>query len=497
MKGTMSTCILVLGCCVAVSLASGCGSGTTDAPQGPDNSSGSVGFATSNVGDDGGDPVTTPGPDTDPSPAAGCQTKDDCVGQLEVGPCQTVACLTSTGICSVTPVPDSTPCGEDDPCLSAGACAQGLCIGQPTKCDDHNPCTDGSCKEGVGCVFFDNTAPCDDEDLCTTGDICAEGKCVGTLISGCGGACGDGMCGDDEDCASCAADCGPCSTSGCADYEVENCDGGCSPSTQVGDGTCDLELDCEATGHDGGDCVQVGACGDSQVAACGSICLSPLDFAEKLGNTTCDAELNCSTYAFDNGFCTTDSGCEASDFPCTDGQGCVSVTKVCDGTLDCADGSDEAGCSGSDTCPAGKLEGCNGGCYTASWFGDGLCDSFLDCEATDWDGGDCTATTGGGDDPNTCEADQVLVCAGTYCLPANWMGDGTCDQPLDCAETGLDGGDCASVSPGGSGGDLTCEADKQPNCAGTYCYNSAWIDDGTCDSFFDCSSTGWDGGDCL
>ncbi|MDP6944193.1 MAG: hypothetical protein QF464_08595, partial [Myxococcota bacterium] len=123
--------------------------------------------------------------------------------------------MTSTGLCSVTPVPDSAPCGQDDPCLSAGACAQGLCIGQPTKCDDGNPCTDGSCKEDVGCVYFENTAACDDIDACTTNDACNRGRCMGTPISGCGVSCGDGFCDPDESCETCEPDCGACATDLC------------------------------------------------------------------------------------------------------------------------------------------------------------------------------------------------------------------------------------------------------------------------------------------
>ena len=42
-----------------------------------------------------------------------------------------------------------------------------------------------------------------------------------------------------------------------------------------------------------------------------------------------------------------------------------------------------------DCCPVGQTQTCTGGCVIASWLGDGFCDSSLNCEATNWDSGDC------------------------------------------------------------------------------------------------------------
>ena len=510
MKNALWTCVL---CCICV-LAVACGDSYCDGAAVPDRAAGfetsvpSTGGGDANpTGTDGNSPVdgdeTTPG---DGESQSGCQTDDDCVDMLTGQVCRTATCDVASGICSVVVVPDGTPCGEEDMCKTAGACGQGFCIGQPVKCDDGNPCTDGSCKEGEGCVYFDNTASCDDADPCTANDICAGGKCGGTPVASCGESCGDGFCDEGEDCQNCAADCSPCSSGGCEAGEVENCEGGCSPSAQVGDGVCQEELDCATTGFDGGDCestTPTGTCGVTEVEVCQGACVTAIAFAEMLTNDSCDEALNCGTFDFDTGQCVGGSECGASDFICADGVGCISATLLCDGDNDCADGSDEANCAEPGTCPEGKKLGCNGSCYSESWFGDGTCDElWLDCAETDWDGGDCAETSTGDDDDDTmtCDAGKVVVCEGSYCLPETWLGDGTCDAPMDCEATGWDGGDCAGTTGGGTGGDddaISCSEGKQANCSGSYCYNSDWIGDGTCDSFFDCASTEFDGGDCL
>ena len=489
---------------VCMFLCMGCGNATDTSDEVPEGPNGyqtaepqSQGGDTRGDAPDGTRASTSTSPD-DPE-VSGCSSDEDCADMLIGLVCRSASCDVDSGVCSVSVVPDGAPCGEDDMCKTAGACGQGFCIGQPVKCDDGNPCTDGSCKEGVGCVYFDNTAPCDDADPCTANDLCAAGKCAGTPVASCAETCGDGACDEGEDCQNCAVDCGPCATDACESDEVEACDGGCAPSAYLGDGACQPELDCASTGYDGGDCASsTGSCGVTEVEVCGGVCLGAGSFAEFLVNTSCDQALNCSTFDYDNGACLGGPECGASDFICADGA-CISSTLICDGSEDCADGSDEANCVEPGTCEAGKALGCNGTCYTATWIGDGTCDSFLNCEETDFDGGDCSATTAPDDEELECEAGKVPACVGTYCLDASWLGDGMCDTTMNCAANDYDGGDCdASSSGSGSGSDdLVCEEGKSPNCSGTYCYSSAWIGDETCDSFFDCSATDFDGGDCL
>lgn len=94
-------------------------------------------------------------------------------------------------------------------------------------------------------------------------------------------------------------------------------------------------------------------------------------------------------------------------------------------------------------CPPGETLWCGGGgCSNSAWLGDGECDVFFDCAATGWDGGDC-ATGGGGSGSGSCPLGETEWCSGFGCSTSAWIGDGDCDSFFDCAATGWDGGDCA------------------------------------------------------
>lgn len=60
----------------------------------------------------------------------------------------------------------------------------------PGGCDDGNPCTAGTCNDGVCLQAPVGFAGCDDSDACTVADACKAGDCVG-VVQGCsdGDAC--------------------------------------------------------------------------------------------------------------------------------------------------------------------------------------------------------------------------------------------------------------------------------------------------------------------
>jgi hypothetical protein len=81
--------------------------------------------------------------------------------------CQTAMC-TSDGNCSVTALPNGTPCDDFNSCTTSSQCVSGSCTAisfapTNTACDDSNPCTSNdSCDPTGKCTgtLADNGAPC-------------------------------------------------------------------------------------------------------------------------------------------------------------------------------------------------------------------------------------------------------------------------------------------------------------------------------------------------
>ncbi|CAM9475240.1 unnamed protein product [Ectocarpus sp. 12 AP-2014] len=217
-------------------------------------------------------------------------------------------------------------------------------------------------------------------------------------------------------------------------------------------------------------------------------------------------------------------------------------------TGDLATGSPETGGSAETPTPApsdGSSEylGCLG--YT-NHIKDGYCDTDLNNAECGWDGGDCCACTCGSDsdeelahpcgqlgDGYDCQDPDVPDDCGVTPSPAAAIGypdceeylyewqDGVCDDNLNTAACGYDGGDCCRCtcrdynswgyysSCGYYGYDCmdpeapsTCSTDSPtpspaagtdwPECEG-YIY---MIGDGSCDYYNNNEECGWDGGDC-
>ncbi len=80
----------------------------------------------------------------------------------------------------------AAPCTDDNLCTFVDVCLNGKCVsGEPTDCDDKNPCTSDTCAPNSGCKHANNTLPCDDGDACQGPDTCIGGKCVAAAQISC------------------------------------------------------------------------------------------------------------------------------------------------------------------------------------------------------------------------------------------------------------------------------------------------------------------------
>jgi hypothetical protein len=102
-----------------------------------------------------------------------------------------------------------------------------------------------------------------------------------------------------------------------------------------------------------------------------------------------------------------------------------------------------ASCPSAGTCLCGEINDCDGHCAPANWLGDGDCDDYawewhgnminLNCAALSWDGGDCTGGAGGA----CCFGDNHCEELGEpACVNAGgvlWLEGAPCD-PNPCSE---------------------------------------------------------------
>ena len=312
----------------------------------------------------------------------------------------------------------SGPCDDGDACTEKDACAaDGTCQGAAKLCNDGNPCTNDSCKDG-DCVTTPNTAPCADGDLCTQNDTCNGGSCKGVAYD----AGGTNTCDDGDVCTSDGCD----KQKGCTHTPLTAsagtpapCDDGnaCTSGDGCNGGACQggAKIDC-----DDADICTVDACSPktgcvhtSQAAKCKD--------DNPCTDAGCDKVKGCvfpfNTDPCDDGsVCTSGDTCASGickgaalpsddDNPCTD--------DSCDPKLGVAHVPNQLPCDDNDACTLNDICG-KGGCQSGP--------AKPDCE----DNNACTA--------DTC--DKVKGCLhsntkdacddGTACTKDDVCGDGTC-----------------------------------------------------------------------
>ncbi|NNB99546.1 hypothetical protein HI113_37240 [Corallococcus exiguus] len=110
---------------------------------------------------------------TCPQPGGACQPRQECKPE--------------TGMCETISSPEGQPCDDGNKCTNADKCdANGTCSGTPLSCTTTEQClaAQGTCNVNTGTCDFTplpNTTPCQDNERCTEPDRCdGNGHCVGT-----------------------------------------------------------------------------------------------------------------------------------------------------------------------------------------------------------------------------------------------------------------------------------------------------------------------------
>ena len=298
--------------------------------------------------------------------------------------------------------PDVEDCEPNDPAINPGMTE----VPNNNLDDDCDGYIDETLIEsGADCSDemdndLDGVSDCDDSDCvgdpsCVSAETVCEDTCVDTFGFGLGivnnGQCEDGGLGD--------------SLSGALGLPWALCDLG----TDCSD--CGNRIDADGDGHEdnpaGGsfmwDCDDSNAnvnSSASEVANNGldDDCDGTVDNAGSSSETDCsngvdddsDGDIDC-----DDSDCANDSACQVTaEVDCTDG-----IDNDSDGDIDCDDSDCINDSSCATSCLTGEILDCNGNCAPANWLGDGYCDNgaydhngiaiYLNCAQYSNDNGDC------------------------------------------------------------------------------------------------------------
>ena len=350
--------------------------------------------------------------DADVPQADTCDGDDnDCDDSVDEGapcvdnnPCTIDDCAGKEG-CVHQPISGDL-CSDGDLCTEGEVCVEGQCLGEPTICEDNNPCTKNGCEAQIGCTWEKLSAPvecpddgepctldvcsdgicthpagndgtsCQDDDPCTNAEYCSAGACLpGDYLPECI-SCGDGVCMFGEDYESCKPDCGFCGdkTCGIKENQLGICPQDCL--TPCGNGVCE-------GGEDSDLCkVDCGGCGDGLCGWKESNSNCPGDCEPGCGNGVCEATETPDTCPPDCMPPCGDKICEYGENPI----GCPADCTVCGDSV-CGKDEDKATCPLDCTpaCGNGKCEGgesfdsCKVDC---GFCGDAVCgfiETWLNC----------------------------------------------------------------------------------------------------------------------
>lgn len=388
----------------------------------------------------------------------------DCCGPGASPGCETAACTDC--VCANDPtccdVAWDLECAGSAVTICSGACTD--CAAPEDTCIDAANCSLG-CAGDLVCLAACATAAdpasgalANDVVSCALASGCSTDsplpELVGCITEFClpefqtcfldSFPCGDGVCGDGENCSTCPVDCGFCTGDCCLPGASPGCnDSLCTDCVCGNDSTCcDVAWDLE--------------CAGSAVTICAPACSE----CEAPGGSCIDAA-NCSLLCGGDLLCL--ANCAAAAAP--------DSGVLANDVVSCALAS---GCSTDSPLP--ELVGCItefclpefGACFVDSFpCGDGVCGDGEDCATCPGDCGTCEGSCclpgeQAGCDDGAC---QNCVCANdSFCCSTAW--DVTCAgqavtlcSPV-CAECAAPTGSCidAANCSLGCGGDLVCLA---------------------------------------
>ena len=328
-------------------------------------------------------------------------------------------------------------------CPAGNICEAGQCVLAPCE-----PACDGRACGDDGCG-----AACGE---CPAQSACEGGQCVAAP------ACGDGTCGNDEDCERCPRDCGCTGDQRCEGGRcVEVCTPDCAGRTCGADGCGSSCGDCTGAQV----CDGAGRCGDRPVACGDGVC----DLTEDCGTCVDDCACRAGERCQDNAcveVCVPDcnrricgdDGCGGTCGDCPadqvcDGAGrCIGVPDDC-GDQACNNGEDCGTCPADCACEGGEL--CRRGvCEAEPSCGDGICNVGEDCVSCL---ADCPCAAREACSRNRRECVCVPDCEGRACGPDGCGGVcGECGNQQAC-----DNGRCVAACDGSCGAPwaATCSGD--------------------------------------
>ena len=382
-------------------------------------------------------------------------TEGACVGYdfrecFTSNPCSVAECDSFTGSCMEGSKVDGTVCETNDLCRLNGVCVQGECQGEESVCNDNNPCTVDSCRNGE-CVFTHSAATngftCDDGDKCTERDACVYDAAINlSLCHGTTMHCDDGnVCTRDF----CNSEIGACatlnldSTVSCDDHDscslndvcVEGeCAGTprvCTASTGCRVSECNaLTGECDESITEGEECDDGVVCTADDVCDASGVCR---------GTHRCDDLIHpnpCKEYlCSDTGDCTIVN--VDDDTPCDDGNACT-LESVC--RLGRCTGTNPFPCP-SDVCNRRECVDNNGTPSCRTTFTQSTCRASSGCHDFICSQGTCETIV------NTdCNAGNTNPCTRRSCSDDGTCSEeninGSCDDGNPCTDNICSEGTC-------------------------------------------------------